>query len=119
MSRHEIPGRTPELEVVVGWDNPLQTFFTQVLPPGDEDDDILLWLGTNWGEHPTPESLVAPLAPYARLDAGLVAELHLESGRGCRRGPLGAATAVPDPRQPPPAWVNTPRKKDDDHACSC
>ena len=87
MSRHEIPGLTLELEVVVGWDNPLQTFFAQVLRPGDEDDDILLWLGTSWEEHPTPESLVGLLAPYARIDTGLLAELRQDQSETAAERP--------------------------------
>jgi hypothetical protein len=36
------------VEIVVGWDNPLQTFFLQAYHPSkieDEDDTIILWLG--------------------------------------------------------------------------
>ena len=87
MSRHEIPGITPGLKVVVGWDNPLQTFFAQVLRPGDENDDILLWLGTTWEEHPTPEGLVGPLAPYAQLDTDLLAELRLDQAETAAEEP--------------------------------
>ena len=29
-SRRSIPARAPDLTVVVGWDNPLSTFFAQV-----------------------------------------------------------------------------------------
>ena len=61
MSRHEIRARDQALSAVVGWDNPLQTFFAQVARPeraDDEDDDdpMLLWVGTEPGEVTTVES---------------------------------------------------------------
>jgi len=52
-SRRSIPARTPDLTVVVGWDNPLSTFFAQVERAQDDDDPrdpILLWIGSAVGE---------------------------------------------------------------------
>jgi hypothetical protein len=48
MSRYSIPTQDPRLTVIVGWDNPLATFFSQVFDPSIEDDDEaeLLWIGT-------------------------------------------------------------------------
>ena len=49
MRRHTIPARDPNLTIVVGWDNPLATYFAQVARPEDpdreDDDPILLWVG--------------------------------------------------------------------------
>ena len=37
MSRYHIPAQDPGLTVIVGWDNPLTTFFAQVFDPSIED----------------------------------------------------------------------------------
>jgi len=37
-SRRSIPAHAPDLTVVVGWDNPLSTFFAQVERNQDDDD---------------------------------------------------------------------------------
>ena len=31
MSRYNIPSQNPALTIIIGWDNPLQTFFAQAL----------------------------------------------------------------------------------------
>jgi hypothetical protein len=53
MSRYSIPAQQPGLTVIVGWDNPLTTFFAQVFDPSIEEDAAacLLWIGT------TPEAI--------------------------------------------------------------
>lgn len=81
MSRHEIAARDPNHIVTVGWDNPMQTFFAQVERQQDDDDPrdpILFWLGTGEAECITPYDLVAPLAPYAVLDAETIRELNID-----------------------------------------
>lgn len=71
MSRYRIIGHRAEHEVVVGWDNPLQTYFVQVFPPEpadpDEDERPLAWLGGFPDELPTLEALMKVLKPYAAL----------------------------------------------------
>jgi hypothetical protein len=66
MSRHCIA--TEPFEIVVGWDTPLQTFFLEffeVAKDNDEEDKILLWLGTQPGELPTVADLESALASDA------------------------------------------------------
>src|SRR5262249_19256535 len=48
MSRYSVPAQDPDRTVIVGWDNPLMTFFAQVFDPSIEDDEeaCLLWIGT-------------------------------------------------------------------------
>ena len=88
MSRHIIPGFDARFTVVVGWDNPLQTFFTQVARADDSDDDdndpVLLWIGGTFGEVTDPAALVAPLALYATLTEDHVAQLGAD--RDAKRG---------------------------------
>ncbi|MEO8716531.1 MAG: hypothetical protein ABI369_16115 [Acetobacteraceae bacterium] len=90
MSRHQILARTSDLTVVVGWDNPLGTFFAQVMRAEDTEDDsdpVPLWLGGFAGEVLRAEDLIAPLAPYAELDEAAVAQLRADRAAGTDRGP--------------------------------
>lgn len=92
MSRHEIPARDQTLSVVAGWDNPLQTFFAQVARPEraddeDEDDPMLLWVGTEPREVITVEDLARHLAPFAELTAEAVEQLRADRAADADRGP--------------------------------
>ena len=77
MSRYSIHGQNPALTVVIGWDNPLQTFFAQVFDPSIEEDEEadLLWLGTALQEIPTVAVLQAQLAGWATIPAAIVDRL--------------------------------------------
>ena len=75
MSRHTVPCLYSGFTVVVGWDNPLSTFFAQVSrdDAGEDDDPLVLWLGTEPHQIIFPRDLIAPLAPYATIaDATIV-----------------------------------------------
>jgi hypothetical protein len=92
MSRHEIPARDQALSVVVGWDNPLQTFFAQVARPErgddeDEDDPVLLWVGTEPREVITVEDLARHLAPFADLATEIAEQLRAERTAMLGRAP--------------------------------
>lgn len=87
MSRYNIPTRDPGLSAAVGWDNPLQSFFAQVLRPetaAADDDNVLLWVGTAPREVVTVEDLARHLAPFADL-APQIAE-HLRADRAAKLG---------------------------------
>ena len=89
-SRRSIPARAPGLTVVVGWDNPLSTFFAQVERIQNDDDPrdpILLWIGGESGEVAQAEELAGPLAPYAELTAELVEQLRADRAADADRGP--------------------------------
>jgi hypothetical protein len=77
MSRYSIPTQDPRLTVIVGWDNPLATFFSQVFDPSIEDDDEaeLLWIGTAPEAIPTVAALQAQLAGWAIIPADIVDRL--------------------------------------------
>jgi hypothetical protein len=80
MSRHCI-SRNP-LEIIVGWDPPLQTYFLQITDPTkDEENQFVLWCGTYPDELPTTESLADVLAPYAVLTLDLREQLEDEKAR--------------------------------------
>jgi hypothetical protein len=71
MSRHRL---VDDLEVFVGWDPPLQTFFLQVFYPTAEDEDevLLLSLGEEPGEMPELAHLESALASNAGLVSNAV-----------------------------------------------
>jgi hypothetical protein len=63
--------------VIVGWDNPLVTFFAQVFDPSIEEDEEadLLWIGTALQEIPTVAALQAQLAGWAMIPADIMDRL--------------------------------------------
>ena len=84
MSRYEIPTLAPaETTCVVGWDNPLQTFFAQVerVTPDDDEPEILLWIGVTASECLHVAKLAEEVAPWATLPADIAATLEGERDR--------------------------------------
>ena len=77
MSRYSIPAQNPALTIVVGWDNPLLTFFAQVFDPSIEEDEeaCLLWIGTAPEAIPTVAVLQTQLAGWAAIPHDLVDRL--------------------------------------------
>jgi hypothetical protein len=68
MSRHQIPGLDPRHEVWVGWDRPLMTYFGQVYDHSrTEEENPILWVGTNWREISGISTLARHMDPYAEL----------------------------------------------------
>ena len=90
MSRHHLTACQPGYTVVVGWDNPLSTFFATVTRDQGADDNadpVVLWLGGYAGEVRAAEDLVQPLAPYATLTPEVVAHLRADRAACADRGP--------------------------------
>jgi hypothetical protein len=80
MSRHLLQVADTNHEVVVGWDNQLETFFAQVWDArNEEQESCVLWAGCYRGEVPSVDSLAAlvrpnteiPQAAQERLEANL------------------------------------------------
>ena len=108
MSRHTVPPKSSGTTVVVGWDNPLQSYFAQVIREqdgggvDDDDDPVLLWLGASHHEHLTPDSLAEPLRPYADLDQELLAQLRSDRAEAAERKPSHLQSQMQQLlRQPP------------------
>lgn len=83
MSRHVIPARDQRLSVVVGWDNPLQSYFAQVAGPerddeNDNEEPMLLWVGTKPREVVTVEDLAQHVAPFADLTFEVAEQLRAD-----------------------------------------
>jgi len=77
MSRYHFPTPDPRFTAVVGWDNPLTTFFAQIFNSSIEDDDeaCVLWIGTAPEGIPTVAALQAQLADWATIPADIVERL--------------------------------------------
>ena len=90
-SRDVLLSKQASMTVGCGWDNPLQTYFCTVLrelPTIRADDDpVVLWLGLDPGEVRRPDDMVAPLAPYAELDAATIKLLRYDRARDLDCGP--------------------------------
>ena len=71
MSQHRFT--TKEHTIVLGWDNPLQTFFAQVWPGHDDDawEEPLLWVGCLAGELATIDALTGALEPFGEIPEDL------------------------------------------------
>ena len=89
MSRHTIPAADANLTVVIGWDNPLQTFFGQVTrnDAGDEDEPVILWLGGSFADITDPAELIIPLSPYATVTPEHIAQLIADRAAHVGRPP--------------------------------
>jgi hypothetical protein len=77
MSRYTFPAQDPRLTVIVGWDNPLMTFFAEVIDPSIAEDDeaYLLWIGTAAQAIPTVKALQVQLTGWAAIPADIVDRL--------------------------------------------
>jgi hypothetical protein len=77
MSRYNFKGNLPGLNIVVGWDKPLETYFAQVWSgPEPEKGTLRLWTGTMRSTLPTVESLITQIAPYGDIPPAVLAQLR-------------------------------------------
>ena len=102
MSRYTFNGGEPRHKVVVGWDNPLETFFLQVwdeqraaaalenLDPsedgrtrkeGDKEPEPVFCVGMKTGEVPTVEALRVLVGPFGEIPATIFVQLQEDVGR--------------------------------------
>ena len=78
MSRHDLDPLDPVHEVVAGWDPPLHTFFAQVFDTAADERSsayVVLWIGTRFHKVPDPATVIAAVAPFAAVPAGLLDQL--------------------------------------------
>jgi hypothetical protein len=98
MSQHYID--TPQFEVIVGWDRPLQYFFGTVFTKAKKDTDhevVFATLELPEGGVQTVEELANVLQSYLRLPDELLK--CLEEDRVNNRGNVVRHWAVPDVQQ--------------------
>jgi hypothetical protein len=74
MSRYHFPTPDPRCTAVVGWDNPLTTFFAQIFNASIKGDDetCVLWIGTAPEAIPTVAVLQAQLAGWATIPPAIL-----------------------------------------------
>lgn len=84
MSRYTIAGKKPFYKVVVGWDNPLETFFAIVYDTREEDPcaehRIVIWEGTELRQILSVDALVDLLRPYAEMPQETASKLLNDFG---------------------------------------
>jgi len=95
VSRHTLV-TTEERLVVVGWDDPMGTFFAQeydtTLPDDSEEEDLLWWVGYGMREIQTVEQLAAKLAERGhQLTEDAAKTLSAEAALPWTPGPLQQA----------------------------
>jgi len=92
MSRHNVTAfNTQPFTVIVGWDNPLQTYFAQVWDSQlkDEDDGgCVFWVGTHPGSVRTAQDLAQVVSGYAVLPEDLVTQLEQDQAESEPPSPL-------------------------------
>lgn len=81
---------SPRYDLIVGWDNPLDTFFYQVFDTtvDDEETACVRWEGTTWRAIPTVEALQARLAGFAMLPETVCTQLRRDQEQATPRSPL-------------------------------
>jgi len=91
MSRHRLALLRPNgIEIWIGWDRPLATYFAQVLSPdGDDEEATYLWVGTSREEITNARAVIDMVRPYAEIPDDLYHTLCADAGHeGERRPPL-------------------------------
>lgn len=89
MSRHDVESRDPRFQITVGWDNPLNTYFAQVedTEAEDEDDPVVVWVGTSHGEIQAPEALQGFVAKYGNIPEDILEDLRADRAAMLDGGP--------------------------------
>ena len=83
MSRHNLDAiDANRYALIVGWDNPLCTFFAQVWDLSKDEDDhddderCVFWVGDESGSVPSVEALSSAIADYAVVPVELREQLE-------------------------------------------
>jgi hypothetical protein len=90
MSRYPIDSHDPRYQVIVGWDDPMETYFAQVFDTTQDDDDTacILWEGHALRAITTVEALYACLRPFATIPPAIIAQLRHDRTHTVPRSPL-------------------------------
>jgi hypothetical protein len=91
MSRYTIAAHDPRYDIVVGWDNRLETFFCQVFDTTVDTEDeaaCVLWEGTALQAIPTVDALQTYLGPFTTIPEAMGAQLRCDQTQAIRRTPF-------------------------------
>lgn len=81
------------LYIAIGWDGPLGSFYAQVLDAAAEEDQAVLWEGTDLYQYPGPDPLIDLLRRFAEIPDGLADDLKRDAASTGDVFPDRAATA--------------------------
>jgi hypothetical protein len=90
MSRYHVQHRDPHLDIYVGWDNPLRTYFGQVFDdrvPEDENECVY-WVGKQEEELPSTGALYEAMLGWVVLPAALLLAVWRDQEASPPRTPL-------------------------------
>lgn len=107
MVQYVMPAKQPGYQIRVGWDNPLMTFFGQVVKiPDDpeEDEDVTLWIGTSQRECLTVKDLVDRLALFGCVSDDVQKMLYRDRVSALDRGPTRLQRQMSALLPPVPAY---------------
>jgi hypothetical protein len=65
-------------EIIVGWDNPLVTFFVQVWDEAGDEDAPVLWVGAKPGEVRSVEALSECVRPFGEIPDAILTGLRAD-----------------------------------------
>lgn len=95
MLRYNLSPRNPEdsdLDICIGWDAPLSTFFAHVIRTGSSDDleieDVLLMVGNRLNEVQSVEDLANLLSAYTDIPYSIKNQLILDMAKPYERSPF-------------------------------
>jgi len=85
-----------DLQVLVGWDNPMMTFFGQVsrVSADDAEQQIILWVGDEPRAYQTVDALQEALASVCQLPGDVVRSLRQDRLAVADRGPTPLQRAM-------------------------
>lgn len=93
MSRYQINPYQSDLYLIyVGYDQPMRTFFATVEDQtiAEDEDSLVLWLGTSYDEIIDPQQLGQLIAGYASIPESVLTQLKNDKRKPFSPSPLQA-----------------------------
>lgn len=83
MSQYFIAGFEDHHQIIIGWDQPMRTFFVSVVDTVAEEKEegeyVLLWLGTKYDEYKDINDLAISLADYAIIPDDIILQCQQDA----------------------------------------
>jgi hypothetical protein len=96
MSQYFIAGYEDHHQVIIGWDQPMRTFFASVIDTvaeeNEEEESVLLWLGTKYDEYKDINDLAVSLADYAIIPDDIIIQCQQDAQVSFSPSPLQQLT---------------------------
>src|SRR3954451_9231344 len=81
MSQHVMDSSREGMEILIGWDQPMNTFFAQVWAKRDDEEPVV-WLGNAFDQVQEPEEMAEDLEPFGAMPDDLLAVLRADRAVG-------------------------------------